>query len=134
MVLVDHGRAFDFLAWYRPLTISRAMVRKPTLEELREVELWRLAHAGTCSSLHFRRMEFENIGALAVDNDKLRRLFPTDLAPGTRAAVSDISICNGVSVAPYVPAVMLPRPGEPLNFKRGRPYPTILSISEILSS
>jgi len=134
MVIVDHGRAFDFLAWYRPLTISKAMVRKPTLEELRDVALWRLAHAGTCSPLHFRRMEFESIGALPVDNDKLRRSFPAAIVPGTRAAVSDISICNGISVAPYVPEVMMPRPGEPLNFKRGRPYPTILSISEILSS
>jgi hypothetical protein len=74
MVIVDRGRAFDFLAWYRPLTISRAMVQKPALEELREMVLWRLAHAGTCSPLHFRRMEFENIGALPVDNDKLRPL------------------------------------------------------------
>ena len=134
MVIVDCGRAFDFLAWYRPLTISKAMVQKPTLEELHEVELWRLARAGTCSPLHFRRMEFESLGSLPVDNDKLRRLFPAALVPGTRAAVSDISICNGVSVAPYVPESMMPSPGEPLNFKRGRPYPTILSIAEILSN
>jgi hypothetical protein len=134
MVIVDRGWAFDFLAWYRPLTISKAMAQKPTLEELREVVLWRLAHAGTCSPLHFRRMEFENIGALPVDTDKLRRLFPADIVPGTRAAVGDISICNGVSVGPYVPEVMMPRPGEPLSFKRGRPYPTILSVREILLS
>jgi hypothetical protein len=133
MVIVDRGRAFDFLAWYRPLTTSRATVQKPVLEELRGEVLWRLAHAGTCSPLHFKRMEFENIGVLPVDNDKLRRSFP-DMAPGTRAAVSDISLANAVSVAPYVPEVLMPRPGEPLSFRRGRPYPTILSIAEILSS
>jgi hypothetical protein len=133
MVIVDRGRAFDFLAWYRPLTISSAMVQKLVFEDLRGEVLWRLAHAGTCSALHFKRMEFEKIGVLPVDSDKLRRSFP-DMAPGTRAAVSDISLANAVSVAPYVPEVLMPRPGEPLNFRRGRPYPTILSIAEILSS
>jgi hypothetical protein len=34
MVIVDSGRAFDFLAWYRPLTISRATVQKPVIGEL----------------------------------------------------------------------------------------------------
>lgn len=43
MVIVDRGRAFDFLAWYRPLTISRATAHKPTLEELRGQVLWSLA-------------------------------------------------------------------------------------------
>ena len=133
MVIVDRGRAFDFLAWYRPLTISRATVHKPVLEELRGEILWRLAHAYTCSPLHFKRMELEKIGVLPVDNDKLRRTFP-GMLPGTRAAVSDISIANGISVAPYVPEVLMPRPGEPLNYSRGRPYPTILNIAEILSS
>ncbi len=133
MVIVDRWRAFDFLAWYRPLTISRATVQKPVFEELRGDVLWRLAHAGTCSPLHFKRMEFEKIGVLPVDNDKLRRSFP-DMPPGTRAAISDISLANAVSVAPYVPEVLIPRPGEPLNFRRGRPFPTILSIAEILSS
>ena len=133
MVIVDCGRAFDFLAWYRPLTISKAMLYKPALQDLRAVMLWRLANAGTCSPLHFRRMKFEKVGALPVDSDKLRRSFPAML-PGTRAAISDISICNAVSVAPYVPEALMPRPGEPLNFKKGRPYPTISSIEEILSS
>jgi hypothetical protein len=36
-----------------------------------------IAHAGTCSPLHFKRMEFEKFGVLPVDNDKLRRSFPT---------------------------------------------------------
>lgn len=133
MVIVDCGRAFDFLSWYRPLTVSKATVHKRTLDELQGEVLWKLAHAGTCSPLHFKRMEFEKIGVLPVDGDKLRRSFP-GMRPGTRAAVSDISIANRVSVAPYIPEVLMPRPGEPLNYSRGRPYPTILGIEEILSS
>lgn len=134
MVLVDRGRAFDFLTWYRPLTITRATVHKPAPDELRDAGmLWRLASPGTCSSVHFKRMEFEKVGALPVDSEKLRRAFP-DMRPGIRAAISDISICNHVSVAPYTPEVLMPRPGEPLNFSRRRPYPTILGIEQILSS
>jgi hypothetical protein len=78
-------------------------------------------------------MEFEKIGALAIDDNKLRRLFP-DMRPGTYQAVNNISIANAVSVGPHVPAVLMPRPGEPLNLSRGRPYATILGIEQILSS
>lgn len=133
MVVVDHGRAFDFLAWYRPLIISEAMVRKPTLEELRAEMLWRLASAGTCSPVHFKRLEFEKIGAFPVDLDKLRRSFP-HMAPGTRAAISDISLCNGISVGPYSREAHMPKPKNPLDFRWGRSSPTILGVGEILSS
>jgi len=132
MVIVDRGRAFDFLSWYRPLTISMATLQKPTLEELLGEVLWRLARAGTCSAIHFKRMEFEKIGALAINNDKLRGSFP-DMRPGTSQAVDGISIGNAVSVGPYVPTVKMARPGEPLNLSLGRPYPTILGIEQILS-
>jgi len=132
MVIVDRGRAFDFLSWYRPLTITMATVQKATLVELRGEVLWRLARAGTCSALHFTRMEFEKIGVLPVDNDKLRQAFP-NMRPGTRQAVEDISISNGLSIGPYVPAVLMPSPGEALNLSRGRPYSTILGIDQILS-
>jgi hypothetical protein len=53
--------------------------------------------------------------------------------PGTRQAVEDISIANGLSVGPYVPGVLMPRPGEPLNSSRGRPDATVLGIEQILS-
>ena len=132
MVIVDCGRAFDFLSWYRPLTISRATPHKPTLDGLRGEVLWRLARPGTCSLVHFRRMEFEKIGVLPIDADKMRSAFP-GMRPGTRAAVSDISIANGVNVAPYVPEVLMPKPGEPANYSRGKQYPTILGIGQILS-
>ncbi len=132
MVIVDCGRAFDFLSWYRPLTITMATLRKPTFEELRGEVLWNLARAGTCSPLHFKRMEFEKIGVSPIDNDKLRRAF-RDMRPGTRQAVEDISIANGANVGPYVSAALMPRPGEPLNTRRGRPISTILGIEQILA-
>ena len=132
MVIVGRGRAFDFLSWYRPLTVSMATVQKPALHELRGERLWKLARAGTCSALHFKRMEFEKIGVLPIDNDKLRRAFP-DMRPGTRQAVEDISMANSLSVGRPVPAVLMQRPGEPLNLSRGRPYSTILGIKQILS-
>ena len=132
MVIVDRGRAFDFLSWYRPLTITMATVQKATLVELRGEVLWRLARAGTCSALHFKRMEFEEIGVLPVDNDELRQAFP-NMRPGTRQAVEDISISNGLSIGPYVPAVLMPSPEEALDLSRGRPYSTILGVDQILS-
>jgi len=132
MVIVDCGRAFDFLSWYRPLTITMATLRKPTFEELRGEVLWKLARAGTCSPLHFKRMELKKIGALPIDNDKLRRAFP-DMRPGTRQAVEDISIANGAHVGPYGSAARMPRPRAPLNVSRGRPNSTILGIEQILS-
>ena len=104
------------------------------LEGLRDAELlWKLARAGTCSAVHLRRMELEKIGTLRIDNDKLRSSFP-GMRPGISAAVSDISLANTLNVGPAVPAVKMPRPGEPLNFCLGRPCSTILGVEQILAS
>lgn len=133
MVIVDRGRAFDFLAWYRPLTISAATAEKPVLVSLRDAELlWKLGNAGTCSAVHYKRMELEKIGALPIDSDKLRRSFP-GMRPGIVAAISDISLCNTLRVGPAVPALATHRPGEPRNFSFGKPYATILGVRQILS-
>src|SRR5436309_3035452 len=35
MVMVDCGRAFDFLSWYRRLTIAAARSERPALDSLR---------------------------------------------------------------------------------------------------
>lgn len=91
-VIVDRGRAFEFLVWYRPLTLA-AVADKPTLSALRGERLWTFAPAGTCSASHFRKMELEKIGVLPVDRNKLIQTFG-EIAPGTSAAISDISIAN----------------------------------------
>jgi len=61
MVIIDCGRAFDFLAWYRPLALARAMAEKPSLAALQGDLIWRLARPGTCTAPHFKRMEIEKV-------------------------------------------------------------------------
>lgn len=120
-VVVDRGRAFDFLTWYRPLTVATATVQKPTLRELRGEVLWKLDRAGTCSPVHFKRMELEKIGTLPIDRDKWRGWFPV-MPPGTFEAIDDVSVANGLNVG-STPAVRF-----------GKPYSTILGIDQVLST
>jgi hypothetical protein len=122
LVIVDRGRAFDFLAWYRPLTRSEATVQKPTVTELRAEVPWKLGRAGTCSPVHFKRMELEKLGTLPIDGDKLRRWFPV-MPAGTSQAIDDISLANALNVRPSGPAVSY-----------GKPDSTILGIDQVLSS
>jgi hypothetical protein len=120
-VVIDRGRAFDFLAWYRPLTLSAALDGKPSLEGLRGDVSWRLQPAGTCSRIHFRRMELETIGALPVDGSKVAQFFP-GLRPGTSQAINDISIANSM------------RATAPSSFAKGRPETTTIPrIDHILT-
>jgi hypothetical protein len=144
-VIVERGRAFDFLTWYRPLTISRARTAKPsldakpaldtnpTLDELRSEYLWVLKRPGTCPPIHFKRMELEKIGAVAIDRDKVARAFPT--MPSARTyAVDNISIVNSLTIGPQLPMASIHVPGQPPNLGRGRPYPAIASLDEILAA
>ncbi|HEV2495884.1 MAG TPA: hypothetical protein VG204_22870 [Terriglobia bacterium] len=130
-LIVDRGRAFDFLAWYRPLKVSTATVEKPTLAALNAGVSWKLAWPGTCSPVHFKRLELERIGTLPVDSDKLRSLFGK-LWPGTRQAISDISICNELNVGAPIPRFATRQPREAVNYMR-RGVSTILSIEQILA-
>ncbi len=127
MVIFDRGRAFDFLSWYRALTIAEARSEKPSLDSLRGSVLWRLGRPGTCSANHFKKLELEKIGRLPIDGEKLNLFFP-DLKPGISAAVSDISISNSMSSAPYVRKEMIAEPGTA---RRGL-APTMLGIGQIL--
>ena len=132
MVVVDRGRAFDFLSWYRPLTVAQATDEKPTLEGLRGELLWKLSWPSTCTATHLKRMELEKIGVWPIDDAKLRGQF-RHMQPGTNHAINDISLANGLNVGPSIPASAMPRPGEPPTSGRGRPYPTILGIVQILA-
>jgi len=95
-VIVDRGRAFEFLPWYRTLTLAAAPTGKPTLDELRTRRTWRLNRAGTCTPFRMKRLELEKIGSFRLDPELLRQLRP-DMKPGTSAAISDICICNGLN-------------------------------------
>jgi hypothetical protein len=132
MVSIDRGRAFDFLSWYRPLTVAHAAAEKPSLETLRQEVLWKLCKPGTCTNTQMKRMEFEKIGVLPIDRARLQRAFP-DMKSGTYHAVNDISIANGLHVGPALPERALARPGEVPNRRAGQSYPTILGIAQILS-
>src|SRR5262249_47042829 len=52
-IIVDRGLTFDFLAWYRPLTITSVSLQKPTLNNLLAESTWILRRPGTCSPSHF---------------------------------------------------------------------------------
>jgi hypothetical protein len=122
MVIVDRGRAFDFLSWYRPLKISMALDQKPIIAELRGELLWKLQSAGTCSAVHFKRMELEKIGTLAIDPEKFKQVFP-NMRPGTYQAIGDISIANQMETGP-----------SSVEIAGHNPYPTLTGIGKILST
>ena len=133
MVIVDCGRAFDFLAWYRPLTLSMAMAERPEPAALNGDLIWKLGRPGTCTAPHFKRMGIEKIGTVAIDRAKLIACFG-ELRPGISAAVSNISIANQISVGPYVKAERIGEPGNLASVKPGRPYPAIAGLEKITQS
>jgi hypothetical protein len=104
-VIVECGRAFDFLAWYRLLRAPEATAAKPDLAALSGRPDWTLQRPGTLSRLHLQRMEIEPLGTVPIDVAKLNRLFPTRPS-GRSAAIGDISIANHLRLpAEGVPAV-----------------------------
>jgi hypothetical protein len=115
-VIVERGRAFDFLTWYRPLTIPMALTEKPSVADLRAPRLWMLKRPGTCSAVHLKKMELEKVGTVQIDLEKFESKFLTRPS-GISDAVSDISIANRLS-AP--------------NRSLGR-FPTISALDEILT-
>lgn len=127
-IIVDVGRAFDFLAWYRPVTLFAALTAKRDLVWLRSLVPWVLKRPGTCSAVHFKRMELEKIGMLQVESVKLHHLFP-EMKAGNYQAINDISIANELSVKPSgsMPAAEKPRKGF-------RVDPTVSNLEDILSS
>lgn len=128
IAIVDCGRAFGFLAWYRALTVAESTAEKPSLNTLLLPEvLWRFQLPGTCSATHFKKLELEKLGVLPVDPEAVRRFFP-QLRPGISAAVSNISIANSMNAAPSVPPHAIPEPGIQTP---GR-APTIRGIRQLL--
>ena len=99
MVIVDRGRAFDFFVWYRPLIVNRVFgTEEPDLSML-EQAAWSVTLAGTCTAVHFRRMELRKIGAFTINLEKRKEALP-GLGAGTRQAIGDISIANRIDVRP----------------------------------
>ena len=130
-VIVECGRAFDFFAWYVPLTIAVALPHKPDIEHLRSVPLWALRRPGTCTAAHFKKMELEKIATVPISVEKLDRSFPAR-PNGMSDALSDISIANRLSVGPSFRAESIHVPGQPVNSRWERQYPGIGGLDEIL--
>ena len=126
-IVVDCGCAFDYLAWYRHITPFAALGTKPDAEIIRSLEPWILRRPGTCSSVHFRRMELEKIGRVEVDSAKVLALFP-EMKPGTYQAINDISIANELSVR--ASGTIPSRDAVP---QRRQAVPMIPFLSDILS-
>lgn len=127
-IIVDVGRAFDFLAWYRAVTPFAALTAKPELPRLHSLMPWILKRPGTCSPVHFKRMELEKIGVLPVDAVKLRHLCP-GMKAGNYQAINDISIANelGIKASGSTPAAEKTPKGFRIDL-------TISHLEDILSS
>jgi hypothetical protein len=96
-VIVDIGRAFDFLAWCRPLVVVGSLDLKPDLAALSAPRRWLMRSGGTLSQRHFQLMEMERLGPVALDAAKLDAIFGRR-PPDAWAAVNDVSIANRLNV------------------------------------
>jgi len=101
VVIVSAARAFDFLAWYRPLTLASPLSEKPDLVHLRSATLWMLKRPGTCRAIDLKRLGMEKIGSVRVDSEKLKRTFPVQPS-GTAAAIDNRSIEHELSVGSHL--------------------------------
>lgn len=102
MLVAGRGRAFGYLAWYSIMVIRDELMEKPSLQKLMGIP-WMLRRAGTCSALHFKRMELELAGQVRLDQGAITTALGR-LPDGTRAAVQDISIANFISVVSKNPS------------------------------
>ncbi len=131
-LVIDSGRAFHFLAWYRPVRLAIAAPDVPAADMLLNEELlWVLGLGGTCSAAHFKRMQFEKIGTLKVDRSKLLSVFPA-MRPSHAQAISDISIANSLYTGPYLKHYALAPPETTEPERRGRNL-TLRGIGQILA-
>ena len=100
MVIIDCGHAFDFLAWYRPLVLKVSADIRPTMDSLSAIGTeWVLRRPGTCSAVHFRRLELARLALLPIDRERLLAATGA-LRPGTHQAINDISIANELGTLP----------------------------------
>ena len=130
MVVIDRGRAFDYLAWYRPLTTLADLRRKPDMRQLQGECAWVFRWPGTCPAAHLKRMELEKIGTCTIDPAKLTRAFPS-LPPGILQAISGISIANELNV--HVDREGAASTTLPRTFGDEANHPIITRLTEILA-
>jgi hypothetical protein len=111
--------------------ISAPAPEKPAFAMLRSITSWVLRRPGTCSPVHFKRLELEKIGSVPIDPIKLTRAFPS-MKPGTSAAIDDFSFSNSLGFLREVPAVPS-TPGRPARSIYGTPIFMISHLDDIVS-
>lgn len=121
--ILRSGHVFEYLACYWPLVLSACfeLACKPTTADLLSIgkqalecvprlsrqlkpELepnakWELKRPGTCSKLHFQRLQIEILNRLPIDENALARNFP-GMRDGKYQTVNDISISNSLGACP----------------------------------
>jgi hypothetical protein len=102
-VILDRGRAFDYLAWYQPLVCKKPVPQKPRISDAGDDLWWELDTPKTCCRRHFDRMAIVPIGGLPMDMDKVRARFAKTRPSivflgwgGRGAAINDISIADSM--------------------------------------
>ena len=102
MLIIETGRVFDFLAWYRPIVLQtpRPLDRKPDADSLRNEMGWRVGFPGTCSKAHHKKMQLEIVGNASISAAKVQSLV-VDFPSGDEYALNDISISNELDVRAF---------------------------------
>jgi hypothetical protein len=134
-VILERGRAFDYLAWYQPLVCRKPVRQKPRLSDAGADLWWQLDTPKTCPQRHFDRMKIAAIGTLPIDLDRARTRFARSRPGivfvgwgGRGAAINDVAIADSMNPSShdwgtwYEPRGLLPEEG-----------PTMLrSLTELL--
>jgi hypothetical protein len=100
-IVLERGRAFDYLAWYQAIVTLAAVPRKPRLDDANADLWWRLELPQMCSKQTFDALEIEAVGAPPIDLGRAYERFPKrrpGLAflgwGGRAAAINDVELTN----------------------------------------
>ena len=100
MLIVGHGRAFGYLAWYHAIITAEVVAAIPDRETLVRDIRWAAPPAyGTCNPAHFRKMELVELGVFPVDpccRDRVQCIWPRRDPAG---CLGRLERCPGVLVA-----------------------------------
>jgi hypothetical protein len=123
-VILNRGRAFDYLAWYHPLVTKKPVREKPRLSDATADLWWELDTPKTCPRRQFDRMEIAAIGTLPIDMEKARDRFAKRKpgyvhlgADGRSWAVNEVTIADTMHPSShdwerwYGPKGLLPQEG-----------------------
>jgi hypothetical protein len=127
--ILRSGHVFEYLACYWPLVLSSRfeLACKPTTADLQSIgkqelgraprlsrqlkpELepnakWELKRPGTCSKIHFQRLQLEILCRLHIEERALARNFP-EMRDGKYQTVNDISISASLGANPESDATL----------------------------